>query len=54
VETAPEHLTVDRPVQAGETAMPPVHEASRVLSTAAESDQIRRKAWWDPRRWVGM
>ncbi|GFZ44130.1 hypothetical protein JCM24511_01851 [Saitozyma sp. JCM 24511] len=53
VGTAPEHPTVDRPVQAGETALPPVHEASRPLSTAAESDQ-RRRAWWDPRRWVGL
>jgi hypothetical protein len=54
VGTAPEHPTVDRPVQLGEKAMPAVHEASRALSTAAESDRLRRRSWWDPRRWVGM
>ncbi|RSH81585.1 hypothetical protein EHS25_006207 [Saitozyma podzolica] len=52
--SAPEHPTVDRPVQAGETAMSPVQGASRALPTAAESDRLRRRAWWDPRRWVGM
>jgi hypothetical protein len=45
---------VGRPVQSGEKAMPAVHEASRALSTAAESDRLRRRSWWDPRRWVGM